>query len=126
MKELVSILIFSLSLCCFSQIKNCSQFKTGEFVYADKQRPEKIVRTLTSQIETHPETGLEIHASIEWTSDCSYVLRYEKILNVTEDTAAPYIGQKVYVQMLKVKKNKALIKAQSRRIDLELKLIKLN
>jgi hypothetical protein len=123
MKKLVYVLIFNLTFISFSQSKNCSDFKTGEFRYGDKERPEKIIRTLDSQIETHPETGLEIHASIEWTSDCSYVLRYDKILNSTEDTA-PYVGQKVYVHILKVKKNKFLVKAQSKRIDLEIEFIK--
>jgi hypothetical protein len=117
---LISILI-SLNSC--SQEKNCTDFKIGEFKYVDKNLPELITRTETTQIETNLETGIIIESSIKWTSECSYILTYEKIRNYQEDVSY-MIGQKIYVDILETNGNRIKVHAKSKRINHYVEFIK--
>ena len=123
MKKLFSITILLLTLNGCAQEKKCTDFKTGEFVYLDKTRPEKVVRTEFLQIETNPETGIEIHSSIEWTSDCNYVMTYKKILNHPKDVSG-IIGKKIYIKILETNGNRIKVNAKSDVLDNEFVFIK--
>ena len=123
MKKLIAIKLIFLSLSSCSQEKNCLDFKTGNFVYVDKNQPEKITRTENLQVETNPNTGIVIHSSIKWTSDCSYILTYEKILNCTDDVSH-MIGQKIYADIIETKGNKMKVHVKSERLDTEIEFIK--
>tara|TARA_R110002110_G_scaffold54448_5_gene156309 strand:+ start:219 stop:596 length:378 start_codon:yes stop_codon:yes gene_type:complete len=123
MKKLILLLILNLTLNSCAQEKKCEDFKTGKFAYAEKNRPEKILRTENLQIEINPITGVEIHTNIEWTSDCEYVMTYKKILNHPKDISS-VIGKKIFVQILETNGNKIKVRAKSDSMDEEIELIK--
>ncbi|RKS14758.1 hypothetical protein [Flavobacterium sp. 120] len=125
MKKLIVIIVTFLSLSSCAQEKNCIDFKTGNFEYVNKNQPEKITRTENLQVETNSKTGILIHSSIKWTSECSYIMTYEKILNCPKDVSH-MIGQKIYVDILETKGNKMKVHAKSDRIDTEIEFIKTN
>src|SRR5690606_3123190 len=83
------LFLFLLSIFGFSilnaQKLDCKKFRTGEFEYIDKDFPFKITRNSSYQIEIDKNNGSEIHALIEWKSDCEYILTYEKILDKKEN-----------------------------------------
>lgn len=114
-------MFFVLSSC--GQEKNCEEFKTGKFIYAENDRPEKIVRTQNTQIEINSETGVEIHTRVEWKSDCEYVMTYEKILNHPKDFSS-VIGKKIFVEILETNGNKIKVRAKSDVIDEKIEFIK--
>jgi len=123
MRNLILILILNLTLNSCAQEKNCADFKTGKFVYAEKNRPEQIVRTDNLQIEINPETGVEIYTKIEWKSDCEYVMTYEKILNHPKDISS-VIGKKIFVEILETNGNKIRVRAKSDSMDEKIEFIK--
>lgn len=123
MKNLTLIITFLLTLNSCAQEKSCTEFKTGKFVYVDKNRPEKITRTENLQVEINPETGVEIHTRIEWKSECEYVMTYEKILNHPKDVSS-VIGQKIYVEILETKGMKIKVRAKSDVMDEKIEFIK--
>ena len=123
--RILFLLLFLLTQFCFSQEKNCSNFKTGEFKYVLKSMPEKIIRTDSTQIEINPVDGVEIYASIIWTSDCTYVLTYQEIRNYPEDVS-DYIGQKIFVEILETSGNWYKVRAKSNRMEEEIEFIKTN
>jgi len=123
MKNLILILIINLTLNSCAQEKNCVNFKTGKFVYTEKNRPEKIVRTDNLQIEINSETGVEIYTKIEWKSDCEYVMTYEKILNHPKDISS-VIGKQIFVEILETNGNKIKVRAKSDSMDENIEFIK--
>ncbi|WP_166668207.1 hypothetical protein [Epilithonimonas xixisoli] len=106
-----------------AQEKNCAEFKTGKFIYAENGRPEKIVRTENTQIEINSETGVEIHTRVEWKSDCEYAMTYEKILNHPKDVSR-VIGKKIFVEILETNGNKIKVRAKSDVMDEKIEFIK--
>ena len=124
MKKLNLIIIILLTFSSCAQEKHCSDFKTGKFEYAENDRPEKIVRTENMQIETNPETGVEIYTKIEWKSDCEYIMTYEKILNHPKDVSS-VIGKKIFVEILETEGNKLKVLAKSDTMDEKIEFIKM-
>lgn len=124
MKYLSITIIFLGLLGSCSDEKKCSDFKTGKFRYSDENIPEKITRYDTLQIELNPITGREVHSKVEWTSDCSYTLTYQKVINDTIDRS-DLIGDKIYVEILETTKTSLLLRAQSNYMDEEIRMIKL-
>lgn len=99
MKNLLLIFISVLSFSCSAQEKKCSDFRTGTFEYTDPSMAAyTILRTDSLQVEKNRETGIEIHTSVNWKSDCEYELTYLKILNVDQDISH-IIGQKINVKI---------------------------
>ena len=123
MKNLILILILYLTLNSCTQEKNCTDFKIGKFVYAEKNRPEQIVRNDDIQIEINPETGVEIYTKIEWRSDCEYVMTYEKILNHPKDMSY-VIGKQIFVEIMEIEGNKIKVRAKSDSMDDKIEFIK--
>ncbi|GAA4896341.1 hypothetical protein GCM10023311_21310 [Flaviramulus aquimarinus] len=82
MRKLVLILFSILALSSYCQDKNCSEFKTGEFEYSNSNYSEwKINRTDSIQIEISTKNQIEIQSSIEWKSDCEFILTCRKVSN---------------------------------------------
>ena len=75
------------------------------------------------QIETNPETGVEIYTKIEWKSDCEYIMTYEKILNHPKDVSS-VIGKKIFVEILETEGNKLKVRAKSDTMDEKIEFIK--
>jgi hypothetical protein len=96
----------------YGQEKNCSEFKTGKFEYVSEEYPEQIVRNDTIQIEINPISKIEIYSTIEWVSECEYILTYKKVLNSPLDESE-YIGKQIYVEIIETKGNKYKVHASS-------------
>ncbi len=103
--------------------KNCSDFKTGNFIYTIENIQRKVNRTDAIQVEFDIESGIEIYTSIDWTSDCDYELTYEKILNSPEDLSF-LIGEKIYCSIIKIEGNKIIVHSKSRVMDMKIEMIK--
>jgi hypothetical protein len=114
-------LIFSFT---WSQKKKCRELLIGSFIYNDENAKDWIVfRRDSLQIETNSKTGVEIHATIEWTSDCKYILTYSKILNADN---RGFFGKKISVEILEVKENLIKYKSVSNGIEIMGEMIYLN
>ena len=63
----IIILFILFSSATFAQEKNCSDFKTGKFIYLHPDHSQwKVLRTQNTQIETENIFGMTIESSIEW------------------------------------------------------------
>jgi len=92
MKHLLLAILFLLNISAFAQI-NCGHFKTGTFGYtAPYFKDTVITRTETTQTESDLRTGLIISGTIEWISDCTYVLTCTAI---NDEMYEGMIGQKI-------------------------------
>ncbi len=123
MKKLHTLIILLLTLSSCAQEKNCSEFKIGKFKYTDEKMPFEIIRNDTLQIERNLKTGVEIHTSVDWKSECEYILTYKKILNINRDVS-DVIGKQIFVNILETDGNKIKVQAKSDAIDDELEFIK--
>lgn len=116
------VLLFSLTFSfTWSQKKKCRSFLNGSFIYVDEKSQDWIVyRRDSLQIETNSKTGVEIHASIEWISDCKYVLTYIKVLNADDRL---FIGKKINVEITDVKENFIKYRSVSNGIEIDGEMI---
>ncbi len=98
MKNLVLLLL--LPFCSlWSQEKQCAPFKTGTFQYDDPAYSGyKIIRTETEQVETNTENKTKLHGTIEWTSECSYILTLDQL---ESDGKKTLIDKKIHVEILR-------------------------
>ena len=123
MKKLLTFILLLLTLSSCAQEKNCAEFKTGKFKYVDEKLPFEIIRNDTLQIERNLKTSVEIHTSVEWKSECEYILTYKKIININRDVS-DIIGKQIFVNILETDGNKIKVQAKSDAIDDELEFIK--
>jgi|SRR5690554_4252197 len=74
---------------CYEQERNCTNFKTGTFVFEQEIEGEKhtstFVRTENFEIETY--NGKTDTASIRWVNDCEYILQKLHPKNMAEKKA---------------------------------------
>lgn len=124
MKLGFTLLMVLLLNSCYAQEKNCSYFRTGTFSYADKEMPYRIVRNESVQIETNTDTGDELHTSIEWKSDCEYILTYIKIKYPKRDMNY-LLGTKIFVKILETNENLMKVHVKSNVLDNEYEFIKI-
>ena len=126
MKIKISILLF-LGVCinCKSQDKNCSRFKTGTFSYVDSStgNEQLIKRNDSLQYENIKTKGITIITTVEWTSDCEYVLTYKDILNYKNKELM--IGRKIYSNIIETNGNEFKIHSKSDNIDTYIDMIKI-
>ncbi len=125
MKNLLTSIILLVTLSSCAQEKKCSDFKTGEFRYIKENMPETIIRTDTMQIETNPNNKIVVMTSIEWTSDCEYVMTYTDILNYPNDKSG-ILGKKIYCEIVETNENRVKVHAKSDTIDDILEFIKVD
>ncbi|UAB75576.1 hypothetical protein [Mesoflavibacter sp. SCSIO 43206] len=124
MKIVTSIIILLLTLSCSAQEKKCAKFKVGRFEYSDPRFSEwKVSRTDSMQTEISTKSGIEIFSSIEWKSECEYVLTYRKVLNSGTDTN-DIIGKTIEVEIVETKSDRYICKSKSDVMDLELEMIR--
>ncbi|WP_298499755.1 hypothetical protein [uncultured Algibacter sp.] len=82
MKNIFITALLFATISIFSQNNTCSNFKTGEFKFANPKYSEWIViRNDSVQVEISNKSGMEIFSSIEWTNDCNFILTCYKVLN---------------------------------------------
>lgn len=82
---LTSLLLFS----CYKKENNCTNFKTGKFIFTQEIDGKKHTTTFTRnekyQIETY--NGKTDTASLRWVSDCEFVLEKLHPKNMQEKKA---------------------------------------
>lgn len=125
MKLTFTLLALLMLSYCYAQDKNCSYFRTGTFSYADKEMPYRIVRDEGIQVETNTDTGDELHTSVEWKSDCEYILTYIKIKYPKRDMNY-LLGTKIFVKILETNGNRMKIHVKSNVLDNEYEFIKVD
>jgi len=107
-----------LAMSNFAQNKSCEDLHNGKFIYADNDRSEVITRIGDVQISINKITGVEIHSSIEWISDCEYIQTFEKVLNHPKDVSRA-IGTKVNYEIIDIDGNEILVRATNKQISYE-------
>lgn len=124
-KKFLFLYILLSFFCINAQEKNCGFFKTGKFRYVLEEQPELIIRTDSTQVEINPIDKSEIHSSVEWISDCEYVLTYRKIINYPKDVSH-VIGKKIFCEILEIDGNWMKVHAKGVYMDGAVEFIKLN
>lgn len=94
MKKILLILLLLTCTIAVAQTK-CANFKTGTFMYDEEGNDTVITRTETTQTETSKSEALEISGTIEWVSDCEYILTC-KYVNKKDKISQEMVGQKLY------------------------------
>ena len=120
MKVRIVVILLIFVNVMFSQEKKCLDFKTGTFSYNNPALKRfKVVRKENIQIETDTVTGSIVEGSIEWKSDCNYVLTYTKI---TIKVLEKLLGQTINVEIANISGNTILCKTEGfgRKVDLEM------
>ena len=89
MKKLILLAIPFFLMGCYNQERNCSDFKTGNFLFEQEINGQKhtstFVRTDKYEIETY--NGKTDTASIRWVNDCEYILQKLHPKNMAEKKA---------------------------------------
>ncbi|MCL5128004.1 hypothetical protein [Algibacter sp. L4_22] len=120
----LSLINLFLIVASCSKEKNCADFKTGEFRYTKEGMLETIVRTENMQIETNLINKVVVKTSIEWTSDCEYILTYNEILNHPLDMSN-LIGNKIYCEIVETNGTRLKVHAKSDTMDDVIEFIKI-
>lgn len=97
MKQFLLFIMLLQAINTFAQDGDCENFKAGKFKYEDPSYGIITVkRTNDYQVEITKDR-IEIYSSIQWLSDCKFVITYKKTkgANLSE-----LIGKKIYVQIL--------------------------
>ena len=88
MKKILILLSLTL-VSCYQQERNCTDFKTGKFVFVQeingKKQTATFVRTEKLQIETY--NGKTDTATVRWVNDCELVLQKLHPKNMQEKKA---------------------------------------
>lgn len=121
--KVVSLIFLILLNSCNVKNPDCKDFKTGIFKYDTFNYPEKIIRTNSMQVEINPLTGRKIYTSVEWVSECEYILTYKKIIN-SEFDESDLIGEKIYVKILDIIDNKIITDVKSKKTNEVIDFIK--
>lgn len=93
--------------------KTCEDLKEGTFQYTDPELNHiEITRFGNSQIEINKETKIEAHTTIDWISECEYVLTYKEFKNAPEELNT-MIGKKINARILEINDDKFTCQVKS-------------
>lgn len=86
MKFKITLLLFSFAflMSCNNKTPNlaCQKFQKGEFKYSDRPFGEYLVtRKGDTQVEYNAKSNLRVEFGIKWKDDCTYELRFNKIVS---------------------------------------------
>lgn len=89
MKKLLLLPLFVLLASCYSNERNCKDFKTGKFKFEyeidGQKKTTMFERTDSLEIETFE--GKTDTSSVRWVSDCEYILQKIHPKNMQEEKA---------------------------------------
>ncbi|WKW47554.1 DNA topoisomerase IV [Myroides sp. JBRI-B21084] len=89
MKKLLFITATVLLTSCYQQERNCTDFKTGTFLFEQEingvKHSSTFVRTNQYEIETYQ--GKKDTATIRWINDCEYILQKMHPKNMADKKA---------------------------------------
>lgn len=121
MKKTILLIILLFSITIYSQKKKCSDYKIGKFIYTNPlYKNWKVSRNETEQIETDKENKIELKASVNWISDCEYILTYTSFNDSMEHAI---IGQKLTVKIIEVKSDSLICVSEGLGQKLELEML---
>lgn len=124
MNKTFTILILLLTLSGCSEEKKCSDFKVGNFKISNPELSDWIIsRTDSTQTEINSNTGMKIYNSIEWKTDCEYILTYTKVLNPGSQVV-DFIGKKVKIKIIETNSGGYICKTNIN--DIELEMVKID
>ncbi len=113
-----------LALIGCSQQQDCSKFRTGTFKYTDTDLNHiKIIRNDSVQVEYNSKDDLIITTSIEWSSNCSYILTYKNVSNYPYEEEI--LGKKIYIKILETDGDSYLSQVSSSTTESKIKMIKI-
>lgn len=119
------LLFFSLAIAgCSQQKMDCSKFKTGTFKYLDKDLDHIIItRNDSIQVEYNSKDDVTITTSIEWISQCRYVLTYQDITNYQYKNET--IGKNIYVNILETEGDTYISQVSSNTTESKTSMVKI-
>lgn len=121
MRKTLLFIFCMLSFVVFSQEEKCKDYKIGNFTYTHPSYKNWMVkRSTTEQVETDVENKIQLKASVDWISDCEYILTYSSI-NDSKDY--PIIGQKINVKIVSTKSDRIVCISKGLGIELELEML---
>lgn len=126
MRATIFLSVLLMLLSCTSEKQSCSDFRVGKFGYTDPANEHiEITRTENTQIEINTKTKIEAHTSIEWVSDCKYVLTYKEFKNAPEEFNS-MVGQKITAEIVEIGKDRYTCQVKTRNSSdlMELKMLK--
>ena len=125
MRNIFFLLLLVLTIGTYGQDKKCSNFKVGEFKYANPEYSDwQVNRTDSTQIETNTKNGIKIYSFVAWKSDCEYVLTSYKVLN---SDSKNIIDRVFNVEIIKTLPNSYICISKNDAIDdMVLEMIKLD
>lgn len=117
------LLLFAVTTGCSQQKADCSKFKTGTFKYINDELSHfTITRNDSVQTEYNSKDDVTIETSIEWTSNCEYILTYESVTNHPFEEKV--VGEKIYVTILDTDGNSYECRVFSSSTDSKIKIVK--
>lgn len=89
MKKLLLFPVFVLLASCYSNERNCKDFKTGKFTFEYEINGQKktTVFTRTDSLEIETFEGKTDTSLVRWVSDCEYILQKKHPKNMQEEKA---------------------------------------
>jgi len=122
MKKLILPLFLFSFISSYSQENKCNEYRVGEFEYSNPKYSEwKVNRTDSLQIEVNTKSGVEIHSSIKWKSDCKYTLVCKKTVNYD---VKDIVGKVFNVEILKILTDRYICISKSNDNGLVLEMMK--
>nr|WP_297914994.1 hypothetical protein [uncultured Allomuricauda sp.] len=107
-----------------TQPKVCEKFRTGSFKHIGVDGINTLIeRNDTIQIETNPDKGSKLIASINWLSDCQYRLTY---IDVNVPDYKFLIGTSFNVDIVPISKNTYKYTAYDDSYKIEGEILKIN
>jgi len=102
MKHLTLICLLT-TFSCYSQPKNCNEFKIGTFKYESSDLKDWIiVRNDSIQIEFNKKDNIKIVGKVKWLNNCKYSLSYKEINDYKRKNK---LGTKIEVEIVEKSKN---------------------
>lgn len=87
MKKILWLVLPLTLVSCYTQERNCADFRTGTFLFEQEINGEKhsstFVRTEEYQIETYK--GKTDTANVRWINDCEFILQKINPKNMAEE-----------------------------------------
>jgi hypothetical protein len=127
MKNLILLVLISISTVVFGQENECEKFKNGKFKIVDTEVGNSIIeRKGSKQIEYGEGSKMKLKFKVKWLDDCTYTLELKKVLENPNKIKLPE-GMILTVEIIETKEKSYIQKSSSNLYDmvLESELIKI-
>jgi len=117
MRNIILLVLVSISTMILGQDTECGQFKNGKFKIVDNELGNSIIeRNGSTQIEYGEKSKLKMKFKVRWINDCTYTL---ELIKVMENPKKIYIpkGMILTVEIIETKENSYIQKSTSNLFD---------